>query len=117
MKTLSVVVACFAILGLSSTGAAPSSTGITYQGRVKVNGTDFTGAGLFKFALATATNTAATGSRRTHFCCRERGTLAGLKSRPLSRLIKRTESHPRPSPVPLRTVGIRTGKTLCISQS
>lgn len=32
------------------------STVFTYQGRVTVNGTDFTGAGQFKFALVTSSN-------------------------------------------------------------
>src|SRR5208337_3246321 len=36
--------------------AAAQDTAFTYQGRVTDNGTNFTGPGLFKFALVTSTN-------------------------------------------------------------
>src|ERR1035441_6243451 len=44
--------------------AAAQGTAFTYQGRVTDNGTNFTGAGQFKFALVTSTNTSsqATGT-------------------------------------------------------
>src|ERR1022692_4544310 len=48
--------AALALLG-SLIQAAAQGTAFTYQGRVLDNGTNFTGAGLFKFALVTSTNT------------------------------------------------------------
>jgi hypothetical protein len=49
-------------LAVSITGLIAQNTVVTYQGRVQSGGSDFTGAGQFKFALVTVTNTAATAT-------------------------------------------------------
>ena len=51
------------LLWLAAAGAARAqNTLVTYQGRVTSGGTNFSGAGQFKFALVTSTNTAATAT-------------------------------------------------------
>ena len=55
MKTLSfcriLLLATLLCLGLVSTGQAQVPQLLNYQGRIAVNGTNFTGTGQFKFAL------------------------------------------------------------------
>jgi hypothetical protein len=55
MKTIKyhllLVLLCAAVVA-----ARAQSTAFTYQGRVQVSGTDFSGAGQFKFALVTSSN-------------------------------------------------------------
>src|ERR1700704_1980671 len=46
----------FILLCASVVAARAQSTSFTYQGRVRVSGTDFSGAGQFKFALVTSSN-------------------------------------------------------------
>lgn len=56
MKTLRTLLLS-ALLCLSGlTFASAQNTVFTYQGRVRVSGTDFNGTGQFKFALVTSTN-------------------------------------------------------------
>ncbi|MEK7780610.1 MAG: hypothetical protein AAB370_03820, partial [Verrucomicrobiota bacterium] len=58
MKTKLKRIALLTVL-ICSTTAFAQNTVVTYQGRVRSNGTNFTGAGQFKFALVTSTNTSA----------------------------------------------------------
>jgi Chaperone of endosialidase len=51
-----VLLVLFSILHLLPATAFAQGTVFTYQGRVTVGGTNFTGAGQFKFALVTSTN-------------------------------------------------------------
>jgi len=46
----------FLLLGASAVAVCAQNTVFTYQGRVQVSGTDFSGAGQFKFALVTSSN-------------------------------------------------------------
>src|ERR1035437_7591545 len=46
--------------------AHAQGTAFTYQGRVTDNGTNFTGAGQFKFALVTSTNTSSQATGTAH---------------------------------------------------
>jgi hypothetical protein len=65
MKTklnLAAVCICLLALGSALSTALAQNTVVTYQGRVQSGGSDFTGAGQFKFALVTSTNTAATAT-------------------------------------------------------
>ena len=48
--------AIFCLLVGGALSAFAQGTTFTYQGRVTDNGTDFTGAGQFQFALVTSTN-------------------------------------------------------------
>ncbi len=54
--TLSALLTC--LTGLLQ--AAPLGTVFSYPGRLQAGGVDFTGSGLFKFALVTVTNTVVT---------------------------------------------------------
>ncbi len=54
-QSLFILLACLA--GVDQVAA--QNTVFTYQGRVTDNGTNFTGTGLFEFALVTSTNTSA----------------------------------------------------------
>ena len=45
------------MLGLAGLSAAAQVPGISHQGKVTVNGTNYTGSGLFKFALVDAAGT------------------------------------------------------------
>jgi hypothetical protein len=67
MKTNQTIAGWLALLALSTLNLQPSTasaqgTAFTYQGRVLDNGTNFTGAGQFKFALVTSTNTSQTAT-------------------------------------------------------
>jgi hypothetical protein len=56
MKTQPTILVS-ALIFLSGLAVAPAQdTAFTYQGRVRVSGTDFSGAGQFKFALVTSSN-------------------------------------------------------------
>lgn len=59
LQYLSIVLALLALSTLNSqlSTAFAQGTAFTYQGRVQDNGTNFTGAGQFEFALVTSTNT------------------------------------------------------------
>ena len=50
----------------AAAGLHAQNTTFTYQGRVTVNGTGFTGAGQFKFALVTSTEASATATARAN---------------------------------------------------
>lgn len=52
MKLIPMIAVTFALLAFSD--ALAQGTAFTYQGRVQVGGTNFTGAGQFKFALVSA---------------------------------------------------------------
>ena len=52
IQSLLIMLACF----VSVHQVAAQGTAFTYQGRVQADGTNFTGTGLFKFALVTSTN-------------------------------------------------------------
>ncbi|MBE2284315.1 MAG: hypothetical protein IAE77_12735 [Prosthecobacter sp.] len=54
MKLKSCLVACLAMFGLTSELVAQVPSTLNYQGRVAVNGVNFTGTGQFKFALVNA---------------------------------------------------------------
>ena len=57
-QSLSVVLALLALCTLNSQlfTAFAQNTVFTYQGQISDNGSNFTGAGQFKFALVTSTN-------------------------------------------------------------
>src|ERR1035437_2939718 len=61
---IALVLLALATLNAPLATAHAQGTAFTYQGRVTDNGTNFTGAGQFKFALVTSTNTSsqATGT-------------------------------------------------------
>jgi trimeric autotransporter adhesin len=56
LQKLFIAVASLAILNSQLSALHAQNTDFTYQGRVTDNGTNFTGAGQFKFALVTSTN-------------------------------------------------------------
>lgn len=57
MKPKLTLIAIGTVLAASCLTTFAQGTMFTYQGRVTDNGTNFTGTGLFKFALVTSTNT------------------------------------------------------------
>ena len=59
MKTKLALLPTLLALLLCAATARAQNTVVTYQGRVSSSGTNFTGAGQFKFALVTSTNTSA----------------------------------------------------------
>lgn len=54
MKLKTCLIACVAMFGLTSELVAQVPSTLNYQGRVAVNGVNFTGTGQFKFALVNA---------------------------------------------------------------
>ncbi|HEY1719134.1 MAG TPA: tail fiber domain-containing protein [Verrucomicrobiae bacterium] len=62
IQNLFVVLVVFAGINSQLSTARAQGTAFTYQGRVTDNGTNFTGAGQFEFALVTSTNTSSTAT-------------------------------------------------------
>jgi hypothetical protein len=56
LQKLFIALTSLAILSSQLSSLRAQSTAFTYQGRVMDNGTNFSGAGQFKFALVTSTN-------------------------------------------------------------
>jgi len=61
-----LVLALFATLNAQLSTVFAQGTAFTYQGRVLDNGTNFSGAGQFKFALVTSTNTSSQATAKAN---------------------------------------------------